>query len=318
MKKVRLLRPPMALLTTLMRCVSKKGREALAPAVGAVLAAAAHRGVADQHEAGQLGVARGFDLDLAGIDDRAVVAAVRREAAQVDGVGQHLVLDQAGDDELGVHCRAEPVGVHGLLRHVGREELLHSRLAQRLVAQRPPFIEVDEGHALLLGDFGGPGGEVPARASHLHAIGLPALADHRRRDDGRGARCADLGDVAAQVGAVGVDRFGLAGQQVVDVFLLWPGAAQHAAGTAVVVDGAGVVVAELHDDPVTLFDEGLGAIPVAAAAVGAAGQAAHGAVDDIDLVQVEVGGDGVAPAPLALRAPCPGRRRGRCARSSRR
>ena len=94
----------------------------------------------------------------------------------------------------------------------------------------------------------------------------------------------EVRDQRAEIGAGGRRIVRLAGQLVVDLFLLGAGAAQHATGAAVVVDGAGVVVAELHHDPVAALDERLGALPVAAAAIGAAGESAHGAVDDVDLV----------------------------------
>ena len=65
------------------------------------------------------------------------------------------------------------------------------------------------------------------------------------------------------------------------------------------VDGA-VVVAELDEDEVAGLDHGEGVLPVAGGDEGVAGEAADGAVDDVDLVGVEEVGDGRAPSPEAV------------------
>jgi hypothetical protein len=72
-------------------------------------------------------------------------------------------------------------------------------------------------------------------------------------------------------------------------------------------DGAGkveaaVVVAELDEDDVAGLDEFEGGGPVALGDVGVAGEAADGAVDDVDLGGVEEVGDGRAPAPETVGA----------------
>jgi hypothetical protein len=72
-------------------------------------------------------------------------------------------------------------------------------------------------------------------------------------------------------------------------------------------DGAGkveaaVVVAELDEDEVAGLDEFEGGGPVALRDVGVAGEAADGAVDDVDFGGVEEVGDGRAPSPEAVGA----------------
>jgi hypothetical protein len=143
---------------------------------------------------------------------------------------------------------------------------------------------------------------VAVTAAQGAPLGVEAFARDGAAQHRRGAGRTDLGDVGAQVGAVAVDRLALPGQQVVDGLLLGADAAQRAAGARVVVDGAGVVVAELDQHAVARPDEGARALPVAAAAVGAAAQPADGAVDDVDARRIEQSRQHMAPAPLAERA----------------
>lgn len=71
-------------------------------------------------------------------------------------------------------------------------------------------------------------------------------------------------------------------------------------GLVGVVDGVGVVVVELYEYLVVFFDEGFGVGLVVVVVVGVVGEVVDGVVDEVDLVWVEVGGDGVVLVLLVV------------------
>ena len=182
---------------------------------------------------------------------------------------------------------------------VAEEEVFYlARIEDFVVFVPDGGVEIDEGHALLLGD----------RADDLGvAVGIDlavlaaAAAGGQGEQERVGALGADLVDVDAQVLAVGVDALAgaVAGQDHLGVFLAR--AAQDAAEAAAVhlASAVLVIVAQLQDDPVAGPD---GAQhreqPVLEPAAGAL--AAESVVLDRDAVRVEVILDEVAPAPLAV------------------
>jgi len=128
--------------------------------------------------------------------------------------------------------------------------------------------------------------------------GLPDVADGEREQDGCGAFGARVGDVFADVPAIGVDGFGAAAGEG-DVSGFVAEAVEGAAGFGA-VERAAVVVAHLDEDVVAGLHLGEDAVPGAFVDEGAAGATGAGAVGDVDARGVEVVGEVVAPAEVGL------------------
>src|SRR5205085_2512181 len=130
-----------------------------------------------------------------------------------------------------------------------------------------------------------------------------------------------VGDVLAQVPAVGVDDLLLAGEGVVDGASLVAGAPQRAAGAAAVIQRATVVVAHLHQDEVARPRGGEDLVPAAlgleraAAAGGAPGQCGGDARRGAPVAAVgqQVLGLGEQAADRPVGAALPGRLHGQVA-----
>ena len=160
--------------------------------------------------------------------------------------------------------------------------------AEGVVAAGDDLVEVDEADVLLLGDLLGPAAIGIGLADDVAV--QPDFAGDERADDGRGALGLDVGDVFAEIPAVGVDGFDLAGAGVGTSRVSSPmpgrlpptlgprgaapgGGAGGAApgGQAGVGDGRGagevdaaVVVAPLDEDEVAGLDDFESEVPVAA------------------------------------------------------
>jgi len=241
---------------------------------------------------------------------------------EVGGEGVVREGAEAGDDAFGVELGAGEGGVG-----VGiAEEGFDGGLAEGVVAAGDDLVEVDEAGVLGGGYLLGPAA-VGAGVADDVAV-EPELARDERAEDGGCALGAGVGDVLAHVPAEGVDGFVGAGAGIFDVESFFADAGKAAAaglrtwrgsgrgrgwgGTgelALVGDGrdagqadAAVIVAELDEDDVAGLDEFEGRVPVALRDVGVAGEAADGAVDDVDFGGVEEVGDGRAPTPEAVGA----------------
>ena len=198
--------------------------------------------------------------------------------------------------------------------------------AEGVVAAGDDFVEVDEADVLLLGDLLGPAAVSVGAA--VDFIADPDLARDERAEDGGGSFGADVGDVLAEIPAVGVDGFDLVGDGVFYVVGFFADAGEAAtsvgaAGTgsggrsglrragreALVGDGrcsgkgdAAVVMAPLDKDDVAGLDDREGEVPMAAGNVAVGGLAADSAVDDVDFGGIEEVGDGRPPSPEAVGA----------------
>ena len=182
------------------------------------------------------------------------------------------------------------------VRVVGGKERRHRVSSEPVVTRGDERVQIDEIRATGTGRLLRPGAVI--QLPHDLLAG-PHVARDRRADDDRGALLLGLRDHPAQVPAVGVHLFAVAGHLVVDRRGFVVRAAQRTAGARRIVDRAGVVVAELHHEHVSPFQEREHAFPVTERHVGAAAQAADGAIDDVHLRRVEVFREAVAPAPQA-------------------
>src|SRR5437867_4463424 len=93
----------------------------------------------------------------------------------------------------------------------------------------------------------------------------------------------------------------LAGQHVVDLFDLFTVPFDRGPGAEIVVDRAAVVMAKLHDDVIAALELRQNPRPLIAPECSAA-RAAQGTILDIDLLQIEIRSDRIAPAPLPVPA----------------
>jgi hypothetical protein len=245
---------------------------------------------------------------------------------------------EAGDDAFGV----EDCAGHGGVGVGVAEERFDCGLAEGVVAAGDDFVEVDEADVLGCSDLLGPaavgvglaadfavdpdfaGDERAEDGRGAFGLGVGDVFAHVPAEgvDGVGGigegigdverLFADAGEAAAGVGAAGprgpgrVDGCGGVGGVFVDRGV---GGLRSGRGCAGVGDGgcagevdAAVVVAELDEDEVAGLDEGEGVRPMALGDVGVAGEAADGAVDDVDLGRVEEVGDRGAPSPESVGA----------------
>jgi len=239
---------------------------------------------------------------------------------------------EAGDYRFGV----EDGSGHGGVGVGVAEEWVDGGGAEGVVAAGDDFVEVDEADVLGGGDLLSP--ELVGVGLAADVVVDPDFTGDERAEDGGGAFGADVGDVLAQVPAVSVYGFDLAGAGVSDVEGLFANAWEapadvgpawgawgcRGAGVRIFIgggvrcgggwcarvgDGSGsgevdtaVIVAPLNEDEVAGLDEGEGVIPVAGGDVGVAGESADGAVDDVDFDGVEEVRDGRSPAPEAVGA----------------
>ena len=138
----------------------------------------------------------------------------------------------------------------------------------------------------------------------------PDVADGDGEEDWRGFFRAGVGDVFADVPAVGVDGFGgLAGEgagsegfreSVLDGLVADAFVAGAGFGVVLRGGGAAVVVAHLDEDEVAGLHFGEDVGPAAFVVIAAGATAGHGAVGDVDFGGVEVVGEVVAPAEVGL------------------
>ena len=212
---------------------------------------------------------------------------------------------KAGDYGFGVE---DGSGLGGVGVRVTEERVDGGR-AEGVVAAGDDLVEVDERDMLFFGDGLGPAAVSVGVAANT-AVN-PDFARDERAEDGRGALGADVGNIFAQIPAEGVDGFGLVGDGTFDFEGLVSDAGQASSAVraadadrwrrwrcsrrhALIGDGRGarkveaaVVVAELDEDEVAGLDEFEGVGPVALGDIGVRGEAADGAVDDVDLGGVE-------------------------------
>ena len=158
------------------------------------------------------------------------------------------------------------------------------------------LVEVDEGHALLGGHHSRP---TRLRLAHdLARRGVVVVARGEAHQDGVRSRLATLGDVTAQVSAVGVDHLVLTGlldghrERVV-------GCSRYHGTCASRVEGAVVVVADGDDDPVA-GSQRLAHIGPQLAVECAGRHATERLVLHRYLVSVEILTGVVAPSPLSV------------------
>ena len=238
---------------------------------------------------------------LSGFSERSIYSFNRVELQsgfEIAGQGAILELADAGDDRGGVELGAFERGV-GV---IGRaEERFYFGLAHFVQFIRGDFIEIDERRAALLSGFGGPFAVIGGGAQDLAVF--PHVARDLGEDDRRGALGLGVGDDLAQIPAVSVNDFLLAGGFPYN-FLGFLAVALDRGSRARtgIVTAAAVVVAELHQDEVAGLELVGDFLPKAFGDVGAAGAAAEGAVDDIDFGGVEERRDLVAPTPEAALA----------------
>ena len=172
---------------------------------------------------------------------------------------------------------------------------------------------VDEGNVLVMRRVG----DLVVAVAHVAfdvevAVGIvdPDVADGDGEEDWRGFLGAGVGDVFADVPAVGVDglgglagdgaggegfREGVFGGLVAEAFVAGAGL-----GVGLGSGGAAVVVAHLDEDEVAGFHLGEDVGPEAFVVVAAGAAAGAGAVGDVDFGGVEVVGEVVAPAEVGL------------------
>ena len=161
---------------------------------------------------------------------------------------------------------------------------------------------VDEGEVVLVCDLLHDGVEVGLALDALHSVGvrLPDVADGHGEKHWRRALGLGVGNVLAVVPAVGVDGFGLAGEDaggLRDVFGL-VGVSGEIAARLAAAQVASIVMPPLQHDVVAGLYLCQVTIPQALDHVGAAASPGARAVGDVDLCGVKVLGKVVAPSQV--------------------
>ena len=180
---------------------------------------------------------------------------------------------------------------------IAEEMVVHLPGAIAVELRAAPFVKVDEGHALDSGDISRP---LRLGLAHNPALVIVGIARRQRHQDGVGPFLTNLADIASQVGAIRIDGVLLL-RTLVKAYIagIRVDAGDDGTGTLLVEELAIVVMAYRHHDPVAGLQRLADGWPEVCIK-GTRRHAAQRLVLDRNLVCIEILGEVVAPAPLAV------------------